>query len=233
MTAERERAPLALIASGGGRYGDPWHPFDETSAALAMLLEADGWRVIIDSDVDHALTRLDDVQLLVVNAGDPSRNIPDSIQQPTAALVAAATASLARAIDRGMGILATHTAVASLRDYPRWRASIGGVWRVGTSWHPPLALSSVHVRESSHPISRGTTDFTLVDELYTDLEVDDNVCVLVDHSLDGVVHPLLWARETTGRAVVSAFGHDVRAYESTAVQHLVRRAARWASRIDS
>ena len=52
-----------VIASGSGRYGDPWHPFARTSSLLAEVLAAAGFVVDIDHDVDHALAHLEGVPL--------------------------------------------------------------------------------------------------------------------------------------------------------------------------
>ncbi len=60
----------AVIASGSGRYADPWHPFPETSPLLAETPRGAGFAVEIDEDVDGAMARLAGVGLLVVNAGD-------------------------------------------------------------------------------------------------------------------------------------------------------------------
>jgi hypothetical protein len=60
-----------VIATGEGRYADPWHPFATTSQRLETVLEDAGFTVRIDGDLDGAMTRLDGVDLLVVNAGDP------------------------------------------------------------------------------------------------------------------------------------------------------------------
>ena len=44
-----QRAQLrAVVATGTGRYGDPWHPFPETSARVAAALRQDGWEVAVD-----------------------------------------------------------------------------------------------------------------------------------------------------------------------------------------
>jgi hypothetical protein len=48
-------APQALVLSGGGRYADPWHPFAETSGALAGILGESGFGVEIADGVDAAL----------------------------------------------------------------------------------------------------------------------------------------------------------------------------------
>ena len=46
----------AVIASGSGRYRDPWHPFARTSALLSGLLAAGGFTVTIEDDLDQAMT---------------------------------------------------------------------------------------------------------------------------------------------------------------------------------
>jgi type 1 glutamine amidotransferase len=220
--------PHALIAVGTGRYADPWHPYEATGAAVATILRDDGWTVDIDDDVDRALTRLGDVDLLVVSAGDPWRNPGDG---PDAAITppAAATEGLHAALERGIGILALHSATASLRDYPAYRAAIGGEWLPGTSWHPPLGPARVAVA-ASHPVVARLDEIAATDELYSDLIVDTDIEVLVAHELEGTRHPLVWVREAPARAVVSAFGHDARAYDSPDVQRLIRQSADWAGR---
>jgi hypothetical protein len=85
VTAGRLTEPQALLLSGTGRYADPWHPFAETSAALAGLLREQGFGVEMADDVDAALARLaapdgpadaDLPDLLVVNVGLPRDGRP-------------------------------------------------------------------------------------------------------------------------------------------------------------
>src|SRR5687767_624865 len=74
--ARRGSAPLrprVVVASGFGRYADPWHPFPATSVRIADVLERDAWHVDVIDDPDRALAELDGAALLVVNAGDPWR----------------------------------------------------------------------------------------------------------------------------------------------------------------
>ena len=120
--------PDAIILSGAGRYADPWHPFAETSAALAELVRDAGFTVQVADDPDAALAALDEsVRLIVVNAGDPlgpNANAGtgagaegDRPTPPEASVIAAGDAALEAAIDRGVGILAVHAAASSLRDH--------------------------------------------------------------------------------------------------------------------
>lgn len=220
---EASTPPRAVIASGSGRYADPWHLFRHTSARLAEILREDGWDVAIVDDPDRALTSLEGAALLIVNAGDPWRG-----GESGRGADPVAEAGLSAAIDRGIGIIAVHIALASLRDYPRWRETIGGEWEEGTSWHPPIRDVVVPVLDREHPVTAGLAHVAAFDELYTDLAVDPGVRVLAAHERDAASHPLVWVREDPTRVVVTAFGHEERAYDSGSLRTLVREAARWA-----
>jgi len=223
----------ALILSGAGRYADPWHPFAQTSACLAEILTGCGITVTIATDVDAAMTRLDGVDLLVVNAGDPSRN--DDLPGPdrpgpdrTARDLTAARAGFAAALQRGIKVLGTHTAAASLPDYPEWEAVLGGRWLSGRSMHPPIGPARITLHPDRHPVVAGLLDFDTVDERYSGLRVAADVVPLATHIHGGVEHPLLWARTAgASRVVYSALGHDARAYESCELAELLTRAVRW------
>lgn len=225
MSDEAVTAPLAVIASGAGRYADPWHPFPHTSARIGEILSDDGWDVMIIDDPDRALWSLDGAALLVVNAGDPWRGGDAGRHADRAA-----ARGLDAAIDRGIGIVAVHTGLASLRDYPSWREAIGGAWEADRSWHPPISKASIPVVDGEHPVTAGVSQIDVFDELYTDLAVDDHVHVLAAHQRDAASHPLVWVCDRPTRAVATALGHDERSYESASHRALIRGAARWAGR---
>jgi len=229
-------SPRAIVVAGTGRYGDPWHPFVATSRRLVEILRTAGFDVRFSTDVDAALASLAREDLLVVNAGDPWRNGETGRGAPADSLH-----GLDAALDRGIGVLAVHNAVSSLRDYPRWRSMIGGDWIPGVSGHPPFGDALVRLRTTEHPVvdvlpgvdERGV--FELQDERYTHLVVDDDVLVLADHRLedDASSHPVLWMREEgPNRVVYDALGHDERSFVSEAHVEILRRAARWAARAD-
>ncbi len=214
----------AMVLAGTGRYGDPWHPFVRTSARLADVLRDAGFAVTVTEDMDDGLARLDDVELIVVNAGDPWHNGETRRGAPPASV-----AALDAAVDRGIGVLAIHNAISSLRDYPRWRALLGGDWVTGVSGHPPLGPARIRVHPSG-PLAGMALSFDVDDERYIDLVVDDDVGVLADHEHEGVVHPLVWTRvEGASRVAYDALGHDERSYDSSAHRDVVRRLALWAT----
>jgi uncharacterized protein len=82
-----------------------------------------------------------------------------------------------------------------------------------------------------HPVTDGIADFELFDEYYEFELSDDKITVLAQrHRADGVVIPVMYAREVgAGRVVYLALGHDMRAWGEPAFRALVRQALAWAS----
>ncbi|MAP63856.1 MAG: hypothetical protein CMH34_08960 [Microbacterium sp.] len=212
----------ALIASGTGHYADPWHPFPETTPELRAILTDAGFMVDVDDDVDHAMTRLDGFDLLVVNAGDPWRG-EDTVPAP-----AAAVDGFTRALDRGIGVLALHCTVATMRDYPDWAAALGGMWVPQLSWHPPVG--DVEVRVLSVPGGDALPDFTVFDERYSRLQAIGRREVVAEFTVDGEPMPAAWVRTYgASRIAVDVLGHDARSYASAGHRALVEHLARWAT----
>jgi type 1 glutamine amidotransferase len=216
----------ALIASGTGRYGDPWHPYTRTSPLLAEIARDAGFSVEVDEDVDRAMTRLADVDLLIVNAGDPWRS-EESGRAPEPAVE-----GLSEALRRGVGVLAMHAALASLRDYPEWAPAIGAMWLPGVSWHPPIGHSVV--RGLTMPDGGRVADVPIEDEQYLQLQAIGRSTTVAEHEVDGERFPAVWVREVgAARVAVDALGHDERSYAAPEHRALVASLARWAARAPS
>ncbi|MGR0220724.1 ThuA domain-containing protein [Agromyces sp. ZXT2-6] len=229
-----EEVPMrAMILSGAGRYADPWHPYPDTSARLAALVAEAGYDVEVREDVDAALATLgDDLTLLVVNAGDPDGPDAEGVAPAAdAASPAVDETALETAIDRGLGILAMHSAASSLRDYAAYHRAVGGRWEDDVSWHPPFGETHVHL-VGNHAIREGLADFTVEDERYTALRLHDVIEPIAEHDEGGFRHPLAWAREFgRSRLVYDALGHDTRSYDSAEHRALIARALDWLSHV--
>ncbi|MDY0908839.1 ThuA domain-containing protein [Microbacterium sp. CFBP9034] len=212
----------ALIASGSDRYADPWHPFARTSALVADVLEESAFDVAIEHDVDLAMGSLAGVDLLVVNAGDPWR-AHDQEDPPPAASID----GFAHALERGIGVLALHCAVSSLRDYPEWAPAIGAMWVPGLSFHPehgPTQVTGIHLPDGTR-----IEDFTVSDERYCRLQRIGRSTVVAEHAGTAVAEPTAWVRTVgASRVAVDVLGHDERSYESAGHRLLIRQLARWA-----
>ena len=218
---EVERGSMrAVIAAGEGRYADKWHPFAATSLRLKSVLEDAGFTVVVDEDLDGAMTRLDGVDLLVVNAGDPWRG-------EGAPPAAESVAGFAAALGRGIGVLGLHTAAATMRDYPEWSEAFGAIWLPGLSWHPPKGVTRITLTDSR--LGADLDDFDVFDDRYSGLQRVGSSDVVATHEVDGAIHPTAWTR-VMGRARVAAdvLGHDERSYDSAGHRALLSTLARWA-----
>lgn len=209
-------AVRTVILSGTERYADPWHPFTETTARLTGILRGIGHDVTVREDVDAAMSSLVDADLVVVNAGDPWRGGERGAD-------AAALAAFDAALDRGIGVLAMHCAVASLRDYPRWAGAVGAVWLPTLSFHPPFGRIVVDVE--------GGAPFAVEDERYCALQATGDRDVVAWHDGEGGHRePTAWRRVVgRSRVAVDALGHDARSYDAPGHVALVADLATWAA----
>lgn len=219
----------AVVISGAGRYADPWHDFTGTSAQLAGELTALGLTAEV-ATLGEAEVPTGAVDLLVVNAGGGStpRPVTDSAADQRAEVLAD---WVRHAVAGGVPTLVTHTGSNTFYDDGRWADLIGGRWIPGTSWHPPLAATTVQVTDPEHPVTAGLTELAVTDERYCDLEVHPGNAVLVDHAEDGRRHPIVWARQADGvRVVHDALGHDPAAYDGADRRALLGREVNWLLR---
>jgi type 1 glutamine amidotransferase len=216
------------VLSGSGRYQDRWHDFTATSVEVAKALEALTDKIAVRSLKPQGVRDVRDTDLLVVNSGLGRYS---EIADGNADEWAEAFATLREYRTRGGPILALHSAANSLDGLDEWPRWIGGRWDRERSMHPPIAEARVHVTDHRHPITHELADFTLLDELYSYLEVDPESNVLLNHSFEGSEHPLVWTLERDGaRSVYDALGHDVRSFASAERVDLLRREAHWLLR---
>lgn len=228
-------APRALVLSGTGRYADPWHPFAETSAALAVLLREAGFGVETPDDVDAALAGLAAPGrsapegpvdaglpgLLVVNLGLPRDGRP-SPGTPEA------MAGLRRWLADGRPMLVSHVSSTSFLDFPEWAEALGGRWIRGTSMHPDYGHAEIRVRPESGGLVEGIADFELLDERYSYLQTAPAINVHATHTYEGLEHPVMWSLDRgPGRTFYDALGHDAASFESPEHRELLLRAIAW------
>jgi type 1 glutamine amidotransferase len=217
----------AVILSGG-----ILHDFAATSAAVRDVLADAGFEVTISADVEGALERLGDVDLLVVNCMKWCTHEefhPERRPEWHLRLRDSARDGLLGFLGRGGGVLALHTASISFDDLPAWRHALGARWVWGRTTHPPRGATHVVVRTDAHPVVAGLTSFDIHDEVYSWLDVAPDVVPLAWSRHSDVDHPLVWAREVGdgARIVYDALGHGPESYASDTHRRLVRNAAKW------
>jgi uncharacterized protein len=225
----------AVVLSGGLT-----HDFPATTSCLTSLLGEQGLEADVHTDVEAAFRALPGAALLVVNAlrwTMTGPGTPDRYRRLAGAEgvspSAAARAALATHLHGGGGLLGLHTASICFDDWPEWGDALGGAWVWGRSIHPPLGPPVRVAVTGRDPLVDGVDGFTIVDEVYSDLDLRPGVTELLSApqpGSSGRPQPLLWAREHGGgRVVYDALGHHPESYQVPGHAEIVRRAIRWTA----
>lgn len=211
-----------LVFSGAGLYADPWHPFPETSSAVAELLLHGGHRVLVRDSEPGCLLDLPQFDLLVVNSG--GRTGEPSAEE------AAAWIKDHRALrefhESGSPILALHTAVGTFPDWPAWAEIIGGRWGQD-AFHPDIGTATFRPADGAqdHPIWEGVDSLEAFDERYSNLELLDGSVPMIQHDTPGVQPVMGWL---VGESVIyDGLGHDERSYESDGRRQVLLNEVHW------
>ena len=161
-------------------------------------------------------------------------------------------------LKRGGGVVVLHTAAVPTRniedgsDY--WKSVIGGSWVHGKTKWLEGKMSFYYVNRT-HPISVGTANFDLDDEIYYDLDMDSRVTVLgaayTPHMSESRrnqkngqpaagkitvydIQPQMWAFENQRdggkpyRAFTSLLGHKHATFSHLAYRAVLLRGIAWA-----
>jgi len=208
------------VVSGGGRFGDPWHPFAETSEALSVSLRDAGYAVSTSDDVEVALAELPLrplPSLLVLNIGWYG---PDAFVEP-------ATEGLVAALHRGLPTLLAHSTLTAFPDWPLWREIAGGGWTYGSTYHPDYGPGDA-CADPEHPLTAGLHRLSIRDERYTRMWVAESSSVFLEHEEDGERHPLGWTRRWGASPIVAdGLGHDGESYRASGRIALLAQELDW------
>lgn len=201
------------------------HNWAEVSQAIKETLEATGrFQVRLCEDpgvLDSAtsLARYDLVFLDYYNASSPT-------------LSANAKENLVQFVQGGKGLALAHLSSASFKEWDEFHKMCGRYWVMGKSGHSPRGVFQARVVNKTDPITSGLEDFQADDELYSKLQGEGPINVLVEADSE-------WSKQTEplaftlaygqGRVFHEAFGHDGRAIRNPSVQKLIQRGALWAA----
>jgi type 1 glutamine amidotransferase len=231
--SQKTRMTRNLIISGG-----IYHPFDETSMALAALMDPLGVQSTISEDIEGALQNLDDYDLVTMNC-IRWRMIQNEKYVPfrdewAMELSDAGRTALHDHVHKGGGLLGMHTASICFDTWPEWKDLLGVMWQWGRSHHPEISDITVDVAPDAHPIVAGIEGFELFDEIYHHLAPADAAPGLMFAEADEGRQPLMWARDIgKGRVVYDSLGHDAASITHPTHQRILQRSVLWALGRDS
>ncbi|HNR29283.1 MAG TPA: ThuA domain-containing protein [Candidatus Hydrogenedentes bacterium] len=147
-------------------------------------------------------------------------------------------------LDRGVGLVVLHHAIANYPEWPGYAAIIGGSYFFEETTRDSVtyprseythdAEIRVKIEDAGHPVTRGVEDFTIVDETYRKWVYDagNHLLLSTDHAESN--RELAWTREAAGRRVcVIQPGHGPEVFSDAAYRRLVAQAIRWVARRES
>jgi type 1 glutamine amidotransferase len=128
------------------------------------------------------------------------------------------------------GLFFLHHGMLAFWKWPLW-ADIVGVRHSGEFGYS--IGETVHVRpaDADHPVTRGLSPWTAIDEVYEleDAASGSHVLLTTDHPAS--MKTLAWTRQhKRSRVFVMALGHDKLAYADPDFQTILLRGIQWAAR---
>lgn len=202
-------------------FADPWHPFEETSPAIASVVESEGLSCVVRDVGPDSLDTLP-ARLLMVNVGGGD---PDRPPQPDASWTNFWDQVTTWAAERPT--LVVHTGANT--GWPGWPELIGGRWVRGVSGHPRISIATFQAVDPTHPVFTGlpTGDgiggldgvpvVTCYDERYRGLEISEDAVPLYGHDT-AEFHVCGWQ---FGNVIYDGLGHDLRSYASASRRRLL------------
>lgn len=149
-------------------------------------------------------------------------------------------ANLLALLDKGVGLVILHHAVAAYPKWPEYRAILGGRYYLEDEEENGVKRArctylhdvdfKVHVEDPNHPVTRGLTDFEIHDETYHGYTMDPKVKVLLTTDEKTSEKAIAWCH-TYKKAKVCfiQLGHDAKAYANPAFPKLIVNAIRWVA----
>ena len=225
MAAKSARkAPIRVLLIAGDDIA-PYHDWREISEKTREVLAASGRfdvkvcedPLILESTT--ALGRYDVIALTLYNRSMPT-------------ITGQAKENLLEFVKGGKGFYVQHLASASFKEWEEFGRLCGRKWVMGKSGHGPRGVFKANIVKKDHPITKGMEDFRIFDELYSKLQGDEKIEVLVsaDSDFSKKTEPLVFVRPYgKGRSVHNALGHDSKAIMNPSMQKLIRRGIEWAA----
>ena len=139
----------------------------------------------------------------------------------------------------GKGLVVLHHAIASYPDWPEFQQIMGGRYHLkagndsrGVAYPASTYKHDVRFRvtvaDKKHPVTKGVSDFEILDEMYDFYSVNPNVRVLLTTEASSGVTPIAWThRFGKSKIVTNLLGHDNQAWVNPGFVKLLVQAIQW------
>jgi type 1 glutamine amidotransferase len=155
-----------------------------------------------------------------------------------------AKADFANLVKGGKGLVVVHHGIGSYLDWPefwkimgaRWyhvKTIVGGVEKFSFPSDTNDVRFRVHVVDPRNPVTKGMSDYDMIDETYQAFDVfpDSHPLLSTDSPLSNKI--IAWEKTYgKGRVVCIQSGHGPDAYVNPNFQQFLRQTIRWTGRRD-
>jgi type 1 glutamine amidotransferase len=144
-------------------------------------------------------------------------------------------------LDRGVGLVVLHHAVAAFQDWPEFEKIAGtryylketvvdGVKHLQGAWKEGVDFT-IHVEDPEHPITKGLADFQVHDEGYRNQTYAPDNHLLLSTDSPASEKPIAWVRTyKNARVFCTPVGHGSQIFTSEPFRRVVARAIRWTAK---
>ncbi len=203
------------------------HNWEETTAVLDSSLKKCG---LFSVDVT---TQPDTLNFEDLKKYDALLNNWNSWPENNVRWPAEAEQGLLRFVKEGGGLVFFHSSTSAFYSWPEFKQISTAAWIMDSTWHGPVSQVKVMVIDQEHPITKGLTDFDILDELWIDAGKNESFKVLgtaVNTEEDSGEQPAIFVSSYgKGRIFHTILGHDEMAVSNAGFQTLMLRAVEWAS----
>jgi hypothetical protein len=141
-------------------------------------------------------------------------------------------------LEKGTGLVVLHHAFCSYDFWPEYTNIVGGryhhfPWQKDGEEQPPSTYKhdlvlNVKVVDSKHPVTKGISDFQIVDEAYGGTEILESVHPLLATDEPASAPLVGWTNHYANAKVVTlTLGHDKQAWENPVFSQLLSQAISW------
>jgi putative membrane-bound dehydrogenase-like protein len=216
-TVRAEDALRVFIRAGVKTHGPGQHDHPRFLEEWTKLLNERGAKCEGAMDFPKP-EQLDNTDVLVIYAAEGGTIEPDQ------------RTSLEKFTKRGGGIVVIHDGVCG-KDADWFKTIIGGAWQHGKAkWYEGEV--GLYFQDTSHPITKGITNFDLKDEVYYGMNMLPEAKILASSFHDVfTIAPQIWVYEKDNyRAFVSIPGHNYTTFNLPHYRAMLMRGIAWAGK---
>lgn len=139
---------------------------------------------------------------------------------------------------KGTGMVFMHHSLASHNQWPEYTNLVGGTYRLPKYESDSTLVSDyrhdieiqVTVSDPEHPVTKGVSDFRILDEGYSNVHVLPGVHILLETNHPDCEKYIGWCHEVEQSKVVYLMGgHDIHAYMNESFRRILENAIHWTT----